>query len=212
MGEKIWKLISYIFHPIFMPAYGIMVVISIDPLIYTAVEEDQFWVLFLAYASLTMVCTAALPLFFSWVLFKTGKITSMTEPSDRDRLQIIAFTELCYILAYYSIHNIPVVGRSLSYFMLGINISLIITLIAAMFTRVSLHAVGIGGILGTIIGLMYYTRAQYFPYAAAAIVLICLIDYARYKPKAHTAFDIYLGNIIGIASLALTYIIASGPL
>ena len=210
MGERIWKLVSYIFHPILMPALGITIVISIDPLIFTSVEDNQFWVMLLAYSSLTLICTAMLPLFFTWMLFKTGRISSITNPADKDRLQLIAFTELCYILAYYSIHNIPVIGRSLSYFMLGINISMIITLIASMLTRVSLHAVGVGGVLGTVIGLMYCTRAQNFPVAAIAIALVCIVDYSRYKLKAHNAFDIFIGNIIGITCLAVTYMIASG--
>ena len=93
--------------------------------------------------------------------------------------------------------------------MLGINIAMVITLITNLITKVSLHAVGIGGILGTIIGLMYYTRLQMFPLIGISILMVCLVGYGRYKLKAHTAFDIYIGNIIGIACQALVFFIGS---
>ena len=48
---------------------------------------------------------------------------------------------------------------------------------------------------------------QNFPVAIAAIVLVALVDYSRYKLKAHIASDIYIGNIIGISCQALVFII-----
>jgi membrane-associated phospholipid phosphatase len=65
----------------------------------------------------------------------------------------------------------------------------------------------VGGVLGTVIGLMYYTRMQNYPIVIAAIILVALVDYSRYKLKAHNAFDLYIGNIIGIACQALVFII-----
>jgi hypothetical protein len=207
MANSFWKAISYIFHPAFMPTLGVIVIISCDPFIYSSLDPDQFWIFLASFAAMTLLCTMMLPLFVSWVLLKTGRVSSLTVPTDKDRLMLIAFTELCFILAYYSIHNIPMIGRSLSFFMLGINVAMIITLIASMFTKVSLHGVGVGGILGTIIGLMYYTRMQNFPVVIAAIVLVALVDYSRFKLKAHIASDIYIGNIIGLACQTLVFII-----
>lgn len=201
-----WKGISYVFHPVLMPTLGILIVMVFDPFVYLSLEGPLPWFILL---SSIFLSTGLLPIFFSWTLFKTERISSMTQPTDNDRKQLIAFTELCFILGYYAVHNVPMVGKSLSCFMLGLNIAMILTLITSMFTKVSLHAVGIGGILGTAIGLMYYTRIPLYPVIASAIVLVCVVDYARYAVKAHPAADIYLGNIIGITCIALTFFIGA---
>ncbi len=191
------------FHPVLMPTLGILIVMVFDPFVYQSLDGPLPWFILL---TSIFICTGLLPIFFSWILLKMERISSLTNPTPNDRKQLIAFTELCFILGYYAVHNVPMVGRSLSCFMMGINIAMIVTLIASMFTRVSLHAVGIGGVLGTAIGLMYYTRIPIYPVIACAIVLVSVIDYARYKLQAHTAFDIYLGNIIGITCTALVFI------
>jgi len=192
-----------LFHPVLMPTLGILIVMVFDPFVYQSLDGPLPWFILL---TSIFICTGLLPIFFSWILLKMERISSLTNPTPNDRKQLIAFTELCFILGYYAVHNVPMVGRSLSCFMMGINIAMIVTLIASMFTRVSLHAVGIGGVLGTAIGLMYYTRIPIYPVIACAIVLVSVIDYARYKLQAHTAFDIYLGNIIGITCTALVFI------
>jgi len=190
-----------------MPTLGVILIITNDPFIYSSLDQDQFRIFLASFASMTLLCTTMLPLFVSWVLLRMGRVSSLSEPTDKDRLMLIAFTELCFILAYYSIHNIPMIGRSLSFFMLGINVAMIVTLLISLITKVSLHAVGIGGILGTVIGLMYYNRIQNYPAITAAIALVVLVDLSRYKLKAHAAADIYIGNSIGIACQAMVFIL-----
>lgn len=199
-----WKTISYIFHPVFMPTLGIIVVMLCDPFIYLSLDSPEPWITLI---SSMAVSTLLMPLFLSWVLLKAGRITSIKHPTEKDRQQLIAFSELCFLLAYISLHNIPSIGKSLSYFMLGVNIAMIITLITNMFTKVSLHAVGAGGILGTVIGLMYYTRMDMVPWVCGAIAMVVLVGYARYRLKAHEPGDIYIGLIIGIACQAAVFII-----
>ncbi len=200
-----WKVFSYLFHPVLMPTLGIAIVMACDPNIYLVLDVSQA----LIPISLVFLCTALLPIFVSWILFMLGMVTSVTKPTDNDRKQLIAFSALFFMLGYYLFHNIPSFGKSISYFMLGINIAMVITLITNLITKVSLHAVGIGGILGTAIGLIYYTRLQMFPLIGIAIAMVCLVGYGRYKLKAHTAFDIYIGNIIGITCQALVFFVGS---
>ncbi len=89
--------------------------------------------------------------------------------------------------------------------MLGINISIIATLIASLFTKVSFHCVGAGGLLGTVIGLMRYTQVNLFLWLGVALAVVLLTALSRYKLKAHGAFEIYLGLIIGITSQTLVF-------
>jgi len=93
--------------------------------------------------------------------------------------------------------------------MLGINISIIATLITSLFTKVSFHCVGVGGLLGTVIGLMRYTHGNLYPWLIATFAIVLLTAMSRYKLKAHGAFEIYVGLIIGIATQALVFYVGA---
>ncbi len=134
----------------------------------------------------------------------------MEEPTEKRQAEMLMmFAELGFLTAYLGIYNIPEAGRSLSLFMLGINIAMIATLAASFIKRISFHATGAGGILGTVIGLAYYNHLNFKYWICGAIVLAWLAGYARYRLKAHDTFEIYLGYIVGILSLALTFIIGA---
>jgi len=93
----------------------------------------------------------------------------------------------------------------LKIFMLGINITIILTLVISLFTKVSFHSVGAGGLVGTVIGLMKYTRAEFLPWLMGAFAIVILVGFARYKLKAHGAFEIYVGLMIGITVQSLIF-------
>jgi hypothetical protein len=202
MGKNIWTAISYLFHPALMPTIGTFVVLWCDPNLFIPLDTDKPWLIVLA---IVFLCTYILPLCLSWVLLRMGRISSISNPTENDRRVLLAFTALCFILAYYSFHTIPASGQSLKIFMLGINISIIATLITSLFTKVSFHSVGVGGLLGTIIGLIQYTQGDLLPWLLGAFAIVILVGLARYKLKAHGAFEIYVGLIIGIATQSLVF-------
>jgi len=202
MGKNLWTFISYLFHPVLMPTLGTFVVLCCDPNLYIPLDTDKPWLIVLA---VVFLCTYIAPLILSWMLLKTGMISSISHPTEKDRRFLLSFTALCFILVYYCFRDITDSGQSLRIFMLGINISIIVTLITSLFTKVSFHSVGVGGLLGMVIGLMRYTQSYLLLWLICAFVIIILTALARYKLKAHGAFEIYLGLIIGIATLSLVF-------
>jgi hypothetical protein len=204
--ERTWKFISYLFHPLFMPTIGAFMVMWNDPLLYLSLDSLAPW---LSVLGVVFICTAAVPLLFSITLVRMGRITSIYEPNEQDRKSLIAFAELGFLLAYLAFRNIPTLGHSIMFFLLGINIAMVITLVVSFFKKISFHTTGIGGIVGTTIGLMYYTRDNLKYWVIGAILAAILVGYARYKLKAHDTFELYLGYIVGIASLALVFIIGA---
>lgn len=189
-----------------MPMLGTLVVLSYDPKLFVLFDMQNPWLIVLA---VVFLCTCILPLILSWILLKTAVISSISQPTENDRRFLLSFTTLCFILAYYCFHSIPGTGESLKIFLLGINISLIATLITSLFTKVSFHSVGAGGLLGTVIGLIDYTHVNLFPFLIAAFAVVILTGLSRYKLKAHGAFEIYVGLIIGIAIQALLFFYAA---
>ncbi|HTB06394.1 MAG TPA: hypothetical protein VK806_05520 [Bacteroidia bacterium] len=187
-----------------MPVIGALVVMANDPFIYNNLDSYYAWFIVLG---LIFLVTSILPIFISWLLVKLGQVSSLTNPTEQDRKQLILFTELFFLLAYYIFHNIPIVGKSLSLYLLGINAAMVLALIISLFTRISLHALGAGGILGTVIGLIYYTRFEMTPWVCGAMFLALLVGYSRYKLKAHEPGDIYIGYSIGVVAQSLVFFI-----
>jgi len=206
MDKRFWTFISYILHPLFMPTIGTFIVMWNDPALFISLNNPTPWLIVLA---AVFSCTVMLPLMFSWALLKMERISSLENPTENDRRTLMVFAEMGFLLTYLAFHNIPNIGRSLSLFMLGINVAMIATLAASFIKRISFHATGAGGILGTVIGLAYYTRLDLKYWICGAIVLACLAGYARYKLKAHDTLEIYLGYIVGILSLALVFMIGA---
>ncbi len=202
MGKNVWTAISYLFHPALMPTLGAFVVLWCDPHLFIPLDTDKPWLIVLA---VIFVCTYVLPLCLTGALLKLGRISSISHPTENDRRTMLAFTALCFILAYYSFHTIPTSDQSLKIFLLGINISIVMTLIISLLTKVSFHSVGVGGLFGTVIGLIRYTHVELLPWLLGAFAILILTATARYKLKAHDTFEIYIGLIIGIATQALVF-------
>lgn len=206
MGKKFWTFISYLFHPSLMPTLGTFIILWCDPNLYIPLDTEKPWLIILG---IVFLCTCLLPISLTWVLLLVGRISSLSQPTDNDRKVVVSFTAILFILVYYVFHNIPALGASLKIFLLGINISVISTLIASLFTRISIHSVGAGGILGTVIGLIRYTHSELWLWLLGAFAIVILTTLSRYKLKAHEAFDIYLGLIIGIGVQALVFFFAT---
>lgn len=203
MEKKLWTFISYLFHPAIMPTLGTFIVLWNDPFLFIPLESTiEPWLIVLA---VVFMCTYLMPLILSYALFKMGRVSSISNPNENDRKILLGFTALCFILVYYTFHNFPSSAQSLKIFMLGINISIVATLITSLFTKVSFHSVGAGGLLGTVIGLMQYTHISLYPWLAGAFGIAFITALARYKLKAHGAFEIYIGLIIGIATQTLVF-------
>jgi hypothetical protein len=199
MGKKLWIFISYLFHPALMPTMGVFIVLSCDPNLFFPLRTELIDI------GTVFLCTYILPLFMSWVLLKMNKISSLAHPTENDRRLLLCFTEIFFLFAYFTFHNIPALGGSLKIFMLGINITIILTLVISLFTKVSFHSVGAGGLVGTVIGLIKYTRAEFLPWLMGAFAIVILVGFARYKLKAHGAFEIYVGLMIGITVQSLIF-------
>jgi len=202
MQKKIWIFFSYLFHPAIMPTLGTFLVLWCDPKLFILLDAEKPWLIVLA---VVFSCTYILPLFINWMLVLLGRVSSFTSPTKNDRRMMLSFTAIFFILTYYVFHSVPALGASLKIFMLGINISIIATLITSLFTPLSFHSVGAGGLLGTVIGLMKYTQENLAFWLIGTFAIVIVTALSRYKLKAHPAFEIYIGLIIGIAAQALVF-------
>ena len=119
----------------------------------------------------------------------------LTEKEER-RIPL-ALTAIFYLLNFYLLKNQPLI-YPLKIFLLGSCLAVVIVMIINFFWKISTHMVGIGGIIGTLIGLSFRTNSNLSLLIIIFTIFSGLVGFSRLKLNAHTPSQIYLGFLMGV--------------
>ncbi|MBP7274242.1 MAG: hypothetical protein KA974_10390, partial [Saprospiraceae bacterium] len=119
-------------------------------------------------------------------------------------------TGILYLWAFRSMYQNDLVPLVYTSFMLGATIALFLSFFINLFTKISIHSVGIAGCT-TLLFLLYKTPnfdTLYWGNIQASVLLLGvlfiliwgIVAVARLQLKAHQPADIYGGLMVGIAS------------
>lgn len=188
-------------HPMFMPTYGMLLVFQtnfIRGFNQFSTQQDLsdaktiIWTVF--------VGTAILPVLIAIVLRKLGVISSIQMPKREERLLPFILTAFCYFGVYYYLISYLVlpVNPILEYFMREAIFAILIAMSISFYYKVSVHMLGIGGIVGIIILISYLSKTVFLSELILTIFCAGLIGFSRLKLKAHTPLQVILGFSIGV--------------
>lgn len=190
--EKLAKLISQIFHPLLMPTYGFLLLFCTQNYLSTFLPF-QFKVIIVG---LTFLFTFVFPAINAVVLLKMGRIKSLEMHDPQERLLPYGTTLLYYLALLYLLYNshFPVIFKII---IIGAACCILATLLVNLKWKISAHMVGVGGITGAILALLYRLQSD-MQLAFIIIILIAgVIGYARLKLNAHTPSQVYTGFLVG---------------
>jgi lipid-A-disaccharide synthase-like uncharacterized protein len=163
------------------------------------------------------ITTIIFPLVSVAMLKLLGFIQSVHMEDRMERVGPMIITGIFYIWLYLNIKNNDLVPDAFSYFVLGCTIALFLAFFINIFSKVSLHAVGIGGFVAAI--AVMYASFSYTTFSVAswtiamrmlvvlAIVAAGMVCTSRLLLGAHRAEDVYGGLTIGVTSQLLAYAI-----
>ena len=196
--KKILPIFSYIFHPIFISIYGVLLYLWLSE---TPFKSSITLVLLIQVVILTML----LPLSIYYLMKAMGYIQSFTEATIKERkIPILLQAVFLFILIRFSgfINELP----ALFYFFIG---GLIASLCAFLFTifkfKISLHMIGVTSLLAFTIGLGVYLNLTLVPLIAVLIVIVGNVASSRLYMKSHTVEELITGSIIGLFSQILLW-------
>jgi hypothetical protein len=92
----------------------------------------------------------------------------------------------------------PQLSPALAAFMTGVFLTTAVALIANVFYKISMHAIGCGGLLGIFIIIMYSnTMLMTWPLCIALLItgIVCT---SRMLVSNHTQKEIYMGLLVGL--------------
>jgi len=186
-------LVSYIFHPLFIPAYVTAFLLFVDPYAFAGVSVKlKFFRLISVFFN-----TGFIPGFAVFLMWRLKLIQSMFLRTQKERIIPYAAAMIFYFWAWYVFHSQHENPESFMNFLLGSFLAVCAAWFLNIIGKISMHAIAVGG-LATFFLLQAFSQQDvtgvYFSMAVFIAGLVCT---ARLIVSDHTQREIYSGLIAG---------------
>ncbi len=202
METRIAKIISLIFHPIIIPTYILLILFNLKAYFSLIIPYHTKLIIII----MVFIMTFILPLLFTIILKKKDIVKTFQMETREERVYPFMITAICYYLTYYIIKQmqLPPVFYLIN---IGGVFLVIAILIINFYWKISVHLTGIGGMLGTLIGLSLRFMVD-MPFIIFIVILISgLLGFARLKLHAHSPAQVYAGFLMGFSVMLLLFYI-----
>jgi len=185
------RLISIILHPIFIPVISFYLSIKMVPDLNFTIANYQNYILLIL-----IICTIMLPVLCMLFLIKFDVISSLEMTKNQERPIPLLLTSGFLILSLKLTEKLLVFTPVLKKELVGAIIIILLASIISKFWKISLHMLGVGGLIGVLVSLQYLygglsSMIIYF------ILIAGITAMARIYIKAHNHSQIYVGFIVG---------------
>jgi hypothetical protein len=198
-------ILSYLFHPIFLPTSGLVIIFSLNS--YVAQTTPFSKQVFLV--SWIFVNTAIIPFLFTAFLRYKKLVSSIELESREDRIIPFTFALFFYLTNYWLLRDIPMPTVIYSIF-LGSSVAVGMALVFNFFTKISIHMVGMGGITASVYGMAQLYDLPIIHLVLIGVVASGLVGSARYILESHDLKQIYLGWFTGFITVYVPIIFGWG--
>lgn len=187
-------IISYVFHPVFIPLYAIAFLVFIHPGYFAGFSvQEKYQVLLI-----TALNTLFFPLLTIGLLKALGFIQSVFLRTQRDRIIPYIAVGIFYFWTFIVFKEQESFPPVLPSFMLGVFLASSAALIANIYFKVSMHAIGMGGWLGVFI-IISNTHSMLMTWPMSVVIFITgLVCTSRLLVSDHTQKELYGGLAIGL--------------
>lgn len=190
-------LFSYLFHPLFVPLYVTLFLMYVHPSYFSGIDKQtKLWLPF-SVAQLSIFY----PLLTVLLLKALGFIDSVFLKKQRDRIIPFIAAGIFYFWLFQVCRNHPaILNPVVPSFMLGVFLAASAALIANIYFKISMHAIGMGGWLGLFLIIMQ-SNTMLMTWPLSAVLLITgLVCTSRLLITDHSPKEIYMGLLLGLVS------------
>ncbi|WP_034042824.1 hypothetical protein [Wocania ichthyoenteri] len=191
MIDRILKSISFIFHPLLMPLFGVAFYFAKSPrFIPNEVIQAKLISLF--------ILTVILPILLFFLLKTLGKVKSIYLESTRERIFPLLLNCIVIILVLQRIIT-PSQVIELYFFFVGILISTLACLILAIFKfKSSIHMISVSGVFMFFIALSIHFNININGTLALMSIITGAVATSRLHLNAHTYKELIIGFFVGM--------------
>jgi len=163
--------------------------------------------------------TVFFPLFSIFLMKMLDFIKSYEMEEKSERIGPLIATGVFYLWLFVNFKDNTSIPVSFSSFVLGSTIGLFLALMLNSFTKISLHTIGVGGLVTGLLLIKYlYSYEVFFinlPFGAfqvsttlvtmIAMIIAGLVGTSRLLLQAHDEYDVYAGYLVGIFSMLIAF-------
>ena len=195
--------ISVIFHPVFLPVYVTAFCLYLHPTLFIGFsEKNKMNTLFIIILNMTLF-----PVVSVLLLKGLGFIESFFLKTQKDRIIPYIGTGIFFFWTYTVFKQQTAYPLLFTSYLLGVFFASSAALIANIYFKISMHAIGMGTWLGFFLMIMH-SDSMLMTWPLFFLIILCgLVCSARLLLKSHQPLDMYAGLLLGVLAEAVAYLI-----
>jgi len=191
------KVISYIFHPLFIPMAGTLAYFMITPK-YSPIEVQSGNILPI------FILTVIIPIIAYFILKNIGLVSTVFMPTVKERRYPLYIHILLLLMVVYKVipNNFTI---ELHFYFLGLIAAAMTALVLLFFKlKVSMHLMGMGSLFMFLVCLSIHFEINITLAVSLLTLATGLVTTSRLYLKAHSKPEVLIGFFIGMISQLLT--------
>lgn len=193
------RIISYLFHPLFLPVYTGWFFIFIVRLFPEQDRWHQTLLLITFFVNYTL-----LPLATILLAKALGFVHSIYLKSQKDRIIPYIATGVFYFWVWYVFKNqhypAPVVAFGLAVFLAST-----LGLLLNIYFKVSMHLLAMGVVVTLLFGMASASPYSYSLFLTLGLLMAGLVGTARLINRDHHPFEVYAGFFAGVLAQLIAF-------
>ena len=186
------SIVSYLFHPLFIPIGGTILYFIVAPYSTLEVQSGNILPIF--------ILTVIIPIIFFLILKNLGVIHSIFLPTVEERKYPLYISCILFLMILYKVIPNNYV-HELFYFFTGLLTATGTALILLFLKfKTSMHLLGMGSILMFMIGLSIHFEVNITLAISLFVLFTGLVTTSRLYLKAHNKVELLIGFLIGCCS------------
>ena len=207
-----WALVvSGVFHPLLVATYMFLILMAVNPYLFgvSGLGEKRALILLL----MIVLYTAVIPLISVGLMRALDMVSSISMEERSERIGPLLLVMVLYFWTYYNLSQSNDTPTIFSAFLLGVVIALGVAFAINAVDKVSLHAVGMGGLTGMMMVTTWYFGAAGLRLGELTVnlgvlllitvILAGLVGTARLRLGAHDDLQLYVGYAVGFLAQAV---------
>jgi len=192
--QRLTQLISVLLHPLFMPLYATWILLNSGSYLSFAVSSPMKTVIYM----IVLITTYILPAISSWFLYQKGVIKSLEMETRTERSLPLFSAIVSYIAGLYLLIKLPL-PKIFAVMLSGGLVVLVTAFLINLRWKISLHMLGIGGLMGLLLGFSGIFHANVLLPVIITALVSGLLASVRLWRNAHSPAQIYIGFLTGFA-------------
>jgi hypothetical protein len=193
------KLVSYLFHPLLVGVYMGVYMIYLNPVFFNYTDPRSR---FLSLATIVNN-NFIFPVIVVLLLKGLGFIQSIYLNTQKERIIPYMACIIFFFWTWYVFYNRPEVAQPVKDMLQGVFYASIFGMVANIYFKISMHAIGMGGLIGMMLMVLFGGMMLSGLPFMSAILLTGLVITSRLIASDHQPGDVATGFLVGLGSQIL---------